>query len=147
MAEERDKKGEPRPFWSFPRSRLPFSFLESGDDDWDLHEFSSLSGLSVSEDDQHVYVEAAVPGIPSDQIEMFFDRGVLWIKAEKKDETEDKKKKYYRKAMRTFSYRVAVPGEVDESREPDALCKNGVLKVSFYKTKKGVAKKIPIKDG
>lgn len=146
MSDE-NKKLEPRSFWSFPRSRHPFSLFENVDDDWALHEFSSPTGLSVSEDDHHVYVEAALPGIKTDEIDMFFDKGVLWIKAEKKEESEDKKKKFYRKAMSSFSYRIAVPGDIDESKNPDAVCKHGVLKVTFFKTKKGSSKKIPIKEG
>lgn len=49
--------------------------------------------------------------------------------------------------MKSFSYRVAVPGEIDESKEPDAICKDGILKVIFSKTKEGTSKKIPIKEG
>lgn len=131
----------------FPRSRFPFSLFENVEDDWDFHEFSSPSGLSVSEDDNHVYIEAALPGIKPEEIDMVFDKGILWIKAEKEDEIEDKKKKYYRKAMSTFSYRIAVPGDIEESKQPDAICKNGVLRVTFFKTKKGLSKKIPIKEG
>lgn len=140
MAEELPKK-------VFPRSRFPFSLFENIEDDWDFHEFTSPSGLSVSEDDQHVFIEAALPGIKIDEIEMTFDKGILWIKAEKKEETEDKKKKFYRKAMSSFSYRVAVPGEIEESKQPEASCKNGILKVTFSKTKGGTSKKIPIKEG
>jgi len=147
MPEENNKKLEARSFWSFPRSRGPFSLFENVDDDWDLHEFTSPSGLSVSEDDHHVYIEAAVPGIKPDEIDMIFDKGVLWIKAEKKEEIEDKKKKFYRKSMSSFSYRVAVPGEIEESKQPDAICKNGILKVTFFKAKEGSSKKIPIKEG
>ncbi|NGX45673.1 MAG: 18 kDa heat shock protein [Chlamydiae bacterium] len=143
MSEE--KKHVPRSFWSFPRSRVPFSHLESMDDDWNLHEFSNPSGLSVSEDDDHVYIEAAIPGIKSDEIDLSFSNGILWIKAEKKEEIEDKKKKFYRKAMSAFSYRIAVPGDIDESKEPEAFCKNGVLKVLFSISRKELSKKIPIK--
>lgn len=136
---------EQRSFW--PRRGHPFSFLENADDDWDVQEFSNLSGLSVSEDDKHVFVEAALPGIRPEEIDMSYDKGILWIKAEKKEETDDKKKKYYRKALSTFSYRIAVPGEIDESKEPEAICKDGVLKVIFFKAHKGPTKKIPIKEG
>jgi len=136
-----------RPFWPFPRSRHPFSFLENVDDDWDLQEFTNPTGLTVSEDDERIVVEAAIPGIRSEEIDMVYDKGILWIKAEKKEETEDKKKKYYRKALSIFSYRVAVPGDIDDAKQPDAICKNGILKVSFSKANKGPSKKIPIKEG
>lgn len=132
---------------SAPRLRFPFSFLENVEDDWDLQEFSSPSGLSVSEDDENVYIEAAMPGIRNDEIELIFDKNVLWIKGEKREEVEDKKRKFYRKAMRNFSYRISVPGDIDETKEPEAICKNGVLKVSFKKAKKGsTSKKILIKE-
>lgn len=107
--------------------------------------YSEPSGLSVSEDDTHVYVEAAVPGLKSDEIEMTFDQGILWIKGEKKEETEDKTKKYYRKALSSFSYRISVPGNIDLSSQPSATYKNGVLRVTFVKTSKSQPKKIPIK--
>lgn len=145
MAE--NKKFLPKSFWSFPRLRFPFSLLEDEENDWELQEFSSLSGLSVSEDDEHIYVEAALPGIKSEEVDMTFNKGILWIKAEKKEESEDKKKKYYRKAMSSFSYRIAVPSDVDENKEPEALCKNGVLKITFFKAKKGPSKKIQVKEG
>lgn len=129
------------------RNRHPFSLFENHEDDWDLHDFSSPSGLSVSEDDDHIYVEAALPGIKPEEIDMVFEKGILWIKADKKEETEDKRKKYYRKAHSSFSYQVAVPGDVDESKQPDALCKQGILTVTFSKKTTGPSKKIPIQEG
>lgn len=143
---ESNKKMVPRSVWSFPRLR-PFSLFEDFEDDWDLQEFSSLSGLSVSEDESYVYIEAALPGLSPEEVDMTYEKGTLWIKGEKKEEIEDKKRKYYRKAMNHFSYRIAIPGDVDESREPEAICKNGVLFITFFKSKKGPTKKIPIKKG
>jgi len=139
-------KEQDRPFWPFQRQRHPFSFLENIDDDWDLHDFTNSSGLTISEDDDHVFIEAALPGITPNEVDMTYDKGILWIKAEKEEE-DKKKRKYYRKALATFSYRVAVPGEVDESQDPEAICKNGVLKVTFRKKHKGTSKKIHIKEG
>lgn len=136
--------------FSFPHVRFPFSLMGFGEEaEGMLQHFSDASGLSVSEDERNVYIEASVPGIKADEIEMSFEKGVLWIRGEKKEETEDKKKKYYRKATSSFSYRIAVPGNVDESRHPEAVCKNGVLKVTFakVKAKEVKKKKIPIKNG
>jgi HSP20 family protein len=140
-----NRKMTPRSFWSFPMLRFP-SLSEEGEEEGWLENFSEPSGLSVSEDETHVYVEAAVPGLKTDEIEMTFDKGILWIKGEKKEESEEKNKKYYRKALSTFSYRIAVPGNVDDSQHPDAVCKNGVLRVTFTKTSKSEPKKIPIKN-
>src|ERR1700722_7347174 len=130
-----NRKVVPRSFWSFPTMRFPFSLFDEEEEGW-LQEFSDASGLSVSEDEKNVYVEAALPGIKPDEIEMTFDKGVLWIKAEKKEEEKDRGKKFYRKAVSSFSYRIAVPGNIDEGKQPDAGCKNGVLRVVFPKTQK-----------
>ncbi|MBS0616469.1 MAG: Hsp20/alpha crystallin family protein [Verrucomicrobia bacterium] len=129
---------------SFPMSRFPF-FEEEGEEEW-LPDISPSSGLSVSEDEQNVYVEAAVPGLKPEEIEVSYDQGILWIKGEKKEQTEDKSKKFYRKAMTSFSYRIAVPGNVDESKPLEATCKNGIIRIVFPKAKQAPSKKIPIKN-
>jgi HSP20 family protein len=141
------RKLVPRSMWSFPSLRFPFSLFEDSDEEGWLQDFSDPSGLSVSEDEHNVFIEAALPGLHSEEIEVTFDKGVLWVKGEKKEEGEEKNKKYYRKAVSTFSYRVAVPGNVDENQQPDAIFKNGILKISFAKAKKGEPRKIPVKKG
>jgi HSP20 family protein len=126
-----------------PSSLLRFpSFWD--DDDWAYANASNTSGLAISEDDKNIYVEAAIPGIDPKDIEVTFDKGVVWIKGETK--VEDKKdKKYYRRAASSFSYRVAVPGDIDQNVEPEASCKHGVMTVKFSKSPKSQPKKIAVK--
>lgn len=126
-----------RPFFRMPLT--PF---------WEEDEDFSLSrgfpgGLSVSEDEKNVYVEVAMPGINPDDVEITFDKGVLWLKGEAKE--EESEKKFYRKAARSFSYRVAVPGELDQNVEPEASSTHGVMKVTFAKTPQSQPKKISVK--
>lgn len=129
----------PSNFWTFPSFRFPSLWEEE-----EKEIISGIpSGLSVSEDERNIYVEAAVPGIEPKDIEVTFDKGILWIKGEAKE--EEKKKKYYRKASRSFSYRVAVPGEIDLNAEPVATCKNGIMTVTFPKSAKAQPKKIAVK--
>jgi len=117
---------------------------EEEDEDW-LTFPSTQSGLSISEDDHKVYVEAAVPGIDPKNIEVTFQDGYLWIRGEKKEEEENKKKKYYRKASQSFSYRVAVPSDIDSNQEPEATYKRGVMTIAFTKSQKAQPKRIAIK--
>lgn len=138
------RKITPYHVWSFPSVRFPFSFFEDEGEGL-LQHFEESSGLSVSEDEKNVYIEASVPGIRPEEIEISYEKGILWIKAMKKEETEDKKRKFYRKATSSFSYRVALPSNVEEGKQPEANCKNGILKVTFSKKKKSEAKKIPVK--
>ncbi len=141
------RKHLPRSVWSFPSMRFPFSLFEENEEEGWLQDFSDPSGLSVYEDKDNVFVEAALPGMKTEEIEMTFEKGILWIKAEKKEEVEDKNKKFYRKATSNFSYRVAVPGDVDENRDPEAVYADGILMVVFSKSKKNEPKKILIKKG
>lgn len=131
----------PRSLWSMP-SRLP-SFLDE-DDTW--ASFLPASGLTISEDEHSVFVEAAMPGLTGDQIEVTFDKGVLWLRGSANEEETDKKKKFYRKASSSFSYRLMVPGKIDENQEPTATYKNGVMKVVFQKIPESMPKKITVKE-
>jgi len=132
----------PRRLLSFPSLSLPDFWDE--DEEW-LTSPSTQGGLSVYEDKNKVYIEAAVPGIDPKNVDVTFQDGYLWIRGETKEEEEDKKKKYYRKASRSFSYRVAVPGDVDESKEPEATYKYGVMTIAFAKSPKAQPKKIQVK--
>lgn len=114
-----------------------------------LEPFQDHSGISVSEDAKNVYVEASLPGILPEEININYDHGVLCITANKKEETSDKKKKFYRKAHKSFFYQIALPCPINESRAPNAICKNGVLKITFLKSFISYAKNktIPVKKG
>jgi len=130
----------PTSLFNFPR----FPSVFSDDDDW--LSAAAPSGVSISEDDKHVFVSAHIPGVDEKDVDITFDKGMLWIKAESKEEEEDKKKKFYRKATSSFSYRVAVPGDLDLSAEPEAKYKNGVVTVSFLKSPQSQPKKITVKN-
>ncbi len=129
-------------FIAFPRLNLPSIW---DDDDFWSTETPTQSNVSIAEDDQKIYIEAAMPGIDPKQVDITFEKGYVWMKGEAKEEETDQKRKYYRKATRAFSYRVAVPGDVDPNVEPNASCKNGVLTVTFQKAAKAQPKKIQIK--
>lgn len=101
------------------------------------------SGLSVYEDENHVYVEAHTPGIPSENIQVTYEKGVLWIRAEHSE--EKKEVKYHTKASSKFSYRVPMPERIDESKTPEATCKDGVLKITFNKSPSSKPQKIEVK--
>lgn len=102
------------------------------------------TNVSLSEDDKNVYIEANLPGIKEKDIEITQDKGVLWIRGEAKTEEENQKRKYYHKAASSFSYRFAIPGNIDESREPVAIYENGVIKIAYHKRVKETPKKIHI---
>lgn len=128
-----------RNFWRLPMISFP-SLME------DIEELlptsNILNGLSISEDDKNVYVEASVPGIDPKDVEVTFSKGLLTIRGEKKE--EEKGKTFHRKATKTFFYRVT-PSEIDTKEEPQATCKNGVMTVTFAKVPEAKPKKIAVK--
>ena len=132
----------PKRLLSFPS--LSLSGFWDEDEEW-FTSPSTQGGLSVYEDEGKVYIEAAVPGIDPKNVEVTFQDGYLWIRGETKKEEEDKKKKYYRRASQAFSYRVAVPGDVNTTKDPEATYKHGVMTIAFTKSPKAQPKKIQIK--
>lgn len=132
----------PRSFFRLP-SFLPNLWEEMGDRMNQLMGTGGNSGISVSEDDTHVYVEANLPGLKSDNIDISLNKNTLWIKGERKEEEESKDKKYYRKAQNSFFYQVDLPSQVEEASE-QADFEDGVLKISFKKPRQSQVRKIPV---
>lgn len=128
----------PRSFFSFPS--LP-SMLD--DEDWGMMT-NTPSGLSVAEDATHVYVEAAVPGIQDKEIDITFEKGLLRVVAEAKQE-EKEGKKFFRRSQKYFSYQLAVPGDIDAGIEPETDLAHGLLRITFTKAAKAQPKKLTVK--
>lgn len=104
--------------------------------------FSESPGISIYEDEKKVYVEVPVPGMKIEDIKIIFKQGILDVEAHKKEQIKDPSKKYFKKAEVDFSYRVALPVEVDEKREFEKILQNGVLKIIFHKLPEEKIKKI-----
>lgn len=106
----------------------------------------SSSELSVWEEKDDVVVEAPLPGIKPNEVDLNFEKGTLTIRASRKEEKEDKDKKYFHKSSSSFVYRLTVPGELDDSVEPEANLNDGVLQVRFKKQQRTLPKKINVKQ-
>lgn len=133
----------PQRFFTVPA--FPFSDGWKDAEDW-LSEPVAQGGLSISEDEKHVFVEAAIPGIDPKDVEITYQDGVVWIHGEVREEEHDKKRKYYRHASRSFSYRVSVPSDINQSADPEATYKHGIMTVTFEKSPKVLPKKISVKQ-
>jgi HSP20 family protein len=104
------------------------------------------TGVTVSEDDKNVYVEAHLPGLKANDIDISLNQNTLWIKGERQEEETEKDKKYYRRARNSFFYQVELPGQVEEESE-QAQFQDGVLKMTFRKARQSQVRKISIKNG
>lgn len=104
------------------------------------------SNLDIYETENEVVVRANVAGVQDDKVDITFEKGVLWIRAEEEEESREGKK-YYRKASRSYSYKIAVPGNIDMKQDPDAVIEHGVVRVTFTKAEEAKPKKISVKAG
>lgn len=108
-----------------------------------VHTRQEASDVSIYEDDTAIFVEAALPGVKPENVELTFEKGILWIKGEVDHEREDIK--YHRKSTKSFTYKVCVPGKVDEQANPEAVSKHGIITIRFAKSRASQPRKIEVK--
>lgn len=130
----------------------PFSSFSRWPSIWDDEDFTTLldyhstNNLDVYETESEVVVRANVAGVPVDKVDVTFDKGVLWIRAQAQEESEEANKKHYRRAVWQYSYKVAVPGPVDLKKDPSAEVEDGVLTVRFTKEAAAQPRKLAVKN-
>lgn len=128
--------------WSPMQSMLRWPNIWD-EDDWAPS--PATDNLDVYETEDEVVVKASVAGVEPEKVEIDYEKGILTIAAQAEEE-ESEGKKYYRKSSRSYSYRVAVPGNLDLKQEPEAEVDHGVVTISFKKAEEEKPKKIKIKS-
>lgn len=116
-------------------------------DDEEWPEVTMTEGLNVYEQDNKVIVEASVPGIPEEQLNITYENGVLHIegRSEEKEEEKSKNKVVHRmQRVSSFNYTTYLPRPIDESNI-EAEVKHGVLTVKAPIAEAAKAKKIQVK--
>lgn len=102
--------------------------------------------VNVTEDDKVITVTAELPGIEEKDVELTLTDGALTLKGEKKSESVEKDKNFYRseRLYGSFLRTVPLPTDVDADKA-EASFKAGVLRVKLPKTAQAKAKKITVK--
>ena len=104
----------------------------------------SWPSVEVSDSDREVRVTAEVPGMNDKDVELLLEDGVLTIRGEKKNETQDKDRGYSERYYGRFERRIGLPSGVDEERAK-ADFRDGVLTVTLPKSPDAErSKRIPI---
>jgi HSP20 family protein len=113
----------------------PFWMSGNGDEKWSVP-------LDVREDGDMLVVEASIPGMKPEEIEVEIEDGTLTIKGETKTEFEEKKKDYLLKERSEGSFyrSIRLPDTVDEEGATSSY-KDGVLKVTMPKKAEAKSKK------
>ena len=75
----------PAPFMASPINRLASLFDRVfGDDGGFLSQAWPTLPLAMWEDDDHIYIEADVPGVSENDVEVTFQNGMLFIRGERR---------------------------------------------------------------
>jgi HSP20 family protein len=102
--------------------------------------------VDIEENDKEYLLKAELPEVKREDVKVTVDNGVLTLQGERKQEKEEKGKKFhkierfYGNFLRTF----AVPVDADETKVA-ADFKDGILRVHLPKTEKPRPKAIEVK--
>lgn len=104
-------------------------------------------GLNLYETADAVIAEVALPGVPSDKIDVTVEDGLVRVTGEQEQKKEKKENaRYFMNALSTsYNYAFRLPKDVDQNTEPEASCDNGIVHLTFLKIKKTEPKRISIK--
>lgn len=108
--------------------------------------------VSVSEDEREIRVQAELPGMKENDIEITYEPGYLVLKGEKREEEQRESKmrgtSYSEWRYGAFERRIPLRAEVQEN-QIQANFDRGVLTITLPKTEQSreQARKIPIKAG
>lgn len=129
--------------WSLaPRWGFRFPSFWDDQEDW----FDASEGISMYEENDQVVVEAAVPGVAADKVDVNVENGVITIKAEYKTKDEEKKGKkvvYRGSHQAKYFYQANLPASV-KADKAKAEVENGMITVTIPKAEEAKPKKIVV---
>jgi HSP20 family protein len=104
---------------------------------------ASVLPLSLWQDENHLHVEADLPGVAEADLEVTMFDGDLFIRGERKCERPEGT--YDSRRYGRFEQRIALPTAV-ESEKVEAKLANGVLRVTLPKSPEAKPRKIAIRN-
>ena len=102
--------------------------------------------VDVQEGDDNIVVQASLPGVSPEAIQVTIDDGVLTISSESQEEQETEHRSYLVRERRNGSYRRSI--RLPDSADPDkaeSSYEHGVLTVTFPKQEAKKAKRLEVK--
>ncbi len=102
--------------------------------------------VDIVENDNEFLIKAEIPEVKKEDVKVSVDNGVLTLKGERKQEKEEKGKKFHRveRYYGSFTRSFTLPENVDESKIK-ATFKDGMLNLQVPKTEKAKPKAIDVK--
>lgn len=101
--------------------------------------------LDVTQDKEHIYVKAELPGLKKEEINLSLHDGVLTLSGERREESKKEDEKVFReeRTFGRFSRSITLPTEVN----PDAIkatYRDGILVVELAKAEEAKPKQIQV---
>jgi HSP20 family protein len=125
----------------FNQPRLPRTVDDDGAffADW-------APAVDVQETDKEYIVKADLPDVRKEDVKVGIENGVLTLEGERKQEKEEKNKKFHRveRVYGKFVRRLALPMEID-AQKVAAEFKDGVLNVKMPKTESAKPRALDVK--
>jgi HSP20 family protein len=102
--------------------------------------------VDIAETDTEFTIKAEIPEVKKEDVKVTVDSGVLIIRGERKQEKEEKDKKFHRieRYYGSFTRSFTLPDNVDESKI-EASFKDGMLNLQIPKTEAAKPKAIEVK--
>jgi HSP20 family protein len=102
--------------------------------------------VDVEETDAEYLIKADLPAMKKEDVKVSVEDGILAIEGERRQEKEEKGKKFHRieRSFGTFVRRMALPTDVDQQKFV-ADFKDGVLQVHLPKTPTAASRKMEVK--
>jgi HSP20 family protein len=100
-----------------------------------------MPSVDISETDTAYLIKGEIPGVKKEDVKVTIEDGMLTIQGERKQEKEEKGKKFHRVecSYGSFMRSFRVPDDADESKVK-AEFKDGMLNVTLTKNPKAKAK-------
>jgi HSP20 family protein len=132
--------------WTAPINRLEGLFDRLFDDSvfgFGFRAEQAAVPISLWHDDDHIHVEADLPGMSDQDIEVTVHKGVLFIRGERKPE-EGRQYLYNGRTWGRFERTITLPDEVDADAVQAELT-NGVLRLTLPKSPETKPRKIALR--
>jgi HSP20 family protein len=102
--------------------------------------------VDIAETDKEFSIKAEIPEVKKEDVKVTVDNGILTISGERKQEKEEKDKKFHRveRFYGSFMRSFTLPDSADDSKI-EALFKDGMLKLTIPKTEETKPKVIDVK--
>lgn len=106
-----------------------------------------MPAVDIRETAEEVIVEAELPGVKKEDIDIRIEDNTLFLRGERREEREERQGEFFRteRTFGSFQRAFTLPGMVD-SQKVRAVFRNGILSLHLPKSEQAKARQITIKE-